>query len=80
MPKVYLSENERVSARIAAWVYGQLKINGMSQKDLAAECGISQPAISKKLKTHSFDVTDFACFVRVFEPEQEEVMRLLNGR
>lgn len=79
MPKVYLSENERLNARIAAWVYGQLKINGMSQRDLGVECGISQAAVSKKLITHSFDVTDFACFVRVFKPEQEEVMRLLIG-
>lgn len=78
MPKVYLSENERLNARIAAWVYGQLKLNNMSQRDLAAECGISQPAVSKKLKTHSFDVTDFACYVRIFKPDNEEVMRLLG--
>ena len=81
MPRVYLSENERINARIAAWVYGQLAINHMSQKDLAAERGVCQQAISKKLKTESFDVNDLVCFIRVFKPEAEEVMRLLgNGR
>ena len=81
MPRVYLSENERINARIAAWVYGQLAINRMSQQELANERGISQPAISKKLKTESFDVLDLACFIKVFKPEAEEVMRLLgNGR
>lgn len=79
MPKVYLSENERLNARIAAWVYGQMKVHHITQRQLADERGISQQAICQKLQKHSFDVTDFACFVRVFEPEQEEVMRLLGA-
>lgn len=81
MPRVYLSENERINARIAAWVYGQLAINRMTQSELAAERGISHQAMSKKLRVESFDVTDLVCFIRVFKPEAEEVMRLLeNGR
>lgn len=79
MPRVYLSENERMNARIAAWVYGELRINRMPQKELADELCISQPALSKKLKTESFNVTDLACFIRIFKPSAEEVMRLLGA-
>lgn len=79
MPRVYLTENERLNARIAAWVYGQLKVNRMTQSALAAERGITHQAMSKKLRIESFDVLDIACFIRVFKPEAEEVMRLLGA-
>jgi transcriptional regulator with XRE-family HTH domain len=79
MPKVYLSENERLNARIAAWVYGQMGLHKITQRKLADEMGITQQAICQKLQKQSFDVTDFACFVRIFKPESEELMRLLGA-
>lgn len=73
MPRVYLSENERLCDRLASWVYGKLKTNGLSQTDLAREMQISQQALSMKLRIHSFSFTDFLTFVRVFKPDEQEL-------
>lgn len=80
MPRVYLSENDRLCARLASWVYGEIKIQGISQSAMAAEMGISQPAFHKKLKTHSFSFTDFLTIVRMLDPDEKEIERLLGRR
>ena len=78
MPRVFLNEQEKLNSRLASWVYGEMKVQGITQRDLARERGISQPAISKKLMSKSFDFDDFTCFVRVFKPDTAEVMRLIG--
>lgn len=78
MPKVYLSEQQKLNNRLASWVYGELKIQGKTQKDLADEMGITQPAVSYKLRTKCFTFEDICCFVRMFQPDKDEVTRLLG--
>lgn len=80
MPRVYLSENERLSAQLSSWVYGEMKCRGISQKQMADEMGICQQALSRKLKSHSISFTDFLVFVKVLEPDEREIARLLNRR
>lgn len=79
MPKVYLSEEQKLSERLTRWIYGEMRLKNMSQYKLADELGISQPALSKKLRSRSFSYKDFIVFVRVFKPDAEEVMRLLGA-
>lgn len=78
MPKVYLSENQRLSERLSAWVYGQMKVKKIPQRIMAEELEISQPAFAQKLKNRSFSYTDFLTFVRVLEPDTAEIERLLG--
>lgn len=78
MPKVYLSENERLSERLSAWVYGQMKIKKIPQRIMAEEMEISQPALAQKLKNRSFSYSDFLTIVRVLEPETADIERLLG--
>ena len=80
MPKIYLSENERLSARLARWIYGEMKAQGISQKVMADELEISQQAFSRKLKTNSFSFTDFLGIVRVLDPDEKELARLVGRR
>ena len=80
MPKVYLSENERLSAQLSSWVYGEMKVRGVSQKKMADEMGICQQALSRKLKSHSISFTDLLTFVRVLEPDDREIARLLGRK
>ena len=77
MPRVYLSDKERICAKLARYVYGELKIRRMSQSDLAAKMGISHQALSQKLRRESFDYTDFCFFVKEFEPSQKELLDLV---
>ena len=78
MPKVYLSENQRMSERLTAWVYGQLKVQRISQRVMAEEMEITQQAFSQKLKHHSFSFTDFLAIVRILKPDAQELDRLLG--
>lgn len=79
MPKVYITNNEKRNARLAAWVYGQMKINKVPQRVLAEVRGVSQQAMSDKLRFHRFDFEDFACFVELFKPSDAEIKRLIMG-
>lgn len=78
MPRVYLSENEKLSERLSAWVYGQMKVKKIPQRIMAEEMEISQPALAQKLKNRSFTYSDFLTFVRVLEPDTKELDRLLG--
>lgn len=79
MPKVYVTNNERLCARLAAWVYGQMKVRRITQQDIADIRGVSRQAISKKLISQSFDFEDFVTFVELFEPDDAELRRLIRG-
>lgn len=78
MPKVYLSENERLSRRLSSWVYGEMKCRGISQRTMAAEMGISQQGLSQKLQSNQYSFADFLSFVRVLEPDVRELNRLVG--
>lgn len=79
MPKVYITEEQRASARLAEWVYGQMKMQRITQKQVAKERGMSQQAIYNKLQRRSFDFEDLICFVKVFKPDDKDLIRLVKG-
>ena len=78
MPRVYLSEKERISARLARWIYGEMKIRRISQQSLAEKMGITQQTLSYKLREKKFSYTDFVFFVKEFEPTQTELLELIG--
>ena len=80
MPKVYLTEYQRIWYRLSAWVYGQMKFKKITQKTIAEKRGVTQEAISRKLCLHRFSFEDVICFVEVFEPEDDEIIRLVRGK
>lgn len=79
MPKVFLNEEKRMSERLASWVYGQMKLQGVTQKELAGEMDITQPALSYKLRTRQFSYKDFLVFIKVFQPEPSELAWLVGN-
>ena len=78
MPKVYLTEADRLREKLAAYVYGQMKVHRVSQRTLAKKRGISHQALSQKLLRRSFDYEDFVFFVQEFEPSQKELLELVG--
>ena len=79
MPRVYITTNERLCEKLAEWVYGRMKVSHVTQKMLASKRGVSQQAISNKLKYRKFDFEDFVTFVELFNPDDEEIRRLVRG-
>lgn len=78
MPKVFLSEKDRLSNRLASWVYGQMKVKHISQRQLAEELQITQPALSYKLKAQQFSFSDFVTIVSVLDPDPGELAWLVG--
>ena len=78
MPKTYLTKQEQLNVRLSRWVYGELKVRQMSQAQLAREMQISQQALSMKLRIARFTFDDLCTFVRVFEPNNDDLERLLG--
>lgn len=79
MPKIYITEEQRASARLAEWAYGQMKMQKISQKKVAEERGLTQQAIYNKLQRRSFDYGDFLCFVKMFQPDDKTLLRVIRG-
>ena len=78
MPKVYLSENQRLNARLSSWLYGEMKIKHITQKEMAYELGISQPALAQKIRNNKYSFEDFLTFVRVLKPDTKDLERLVG--
>lgn len=78
MPKVYLTEVDRLCVRLAKWVYGEMKSLNLSQKILADKMGISRQALGKKLKKAKFTYEDFVFFVNEFEPDTKTLLHIVG--
>ena len=78
MPKVYLTEKDRLCARLSKWVYGEMKFRRLSQTAVADKMGISHQALSKKLKNANFNYSDFIFFVQEFQPSNKELMEIIG--
>ena len=78
MPKVYLSEKDRLCSKLSRYVYGEMRIRRLTQREVADKMNISQQSLSRKLKEESFDFSDFLFFVKEFEPSQKELLDLVG--
>lgn len=80
MPKVFLSENERLRERFTAWIYGQMKVKGLNQTQLAEKMGLSQQRLNYKLRKRTFTYSDFLNLIDILNPESSEVLWLIGGK
>lgn len=78
MPMVYLTLEDRLDSRLATYVYGELKVRRIPQEKLAREMGISQSALSQKLRKKKFSFNDFIRIVHFFNPDEKELDRLVG--
>ena len=78
MPRVYLNELDRLCHRLASYVQGEKRRLNLSDTDLANKRGISQPAMSRKLRLESFDYKDFVFFVQEFRPDNDTLRYIIG--
>lgn len=78
MPKVYLTEKDRLCARLSKWVYGEMRIRRLSQTAVAEKMGITHQALSRKLRNSSFSYSDFIFFVKEFQPTNKELLEIIG--
>ena len=79
MPKVFLSEEDRICHRMVSWAQGEKKRNSVTDADLAEKNGISRQAWSRKFRLETLDFKDFVFLVQTFKPD-DETLRYIVGR
>ena len=79
MPKTYLTREMRLREKLTTWIYGQMKVNKMSQQQVAKSLGLSQAGLSLKLKKQSLTFDDFIFFLNLFKPDTDEIMDLVGA-
>lgn len=80
MPRVYLTKQEQMNNRLVAMIYGTMKVKRISQKKMADEMGISQPAFGKKLKKAQFTFADLVTVFKVLETPDNEILSVFRER
>lgn len=76
MPKVYATKVDRLKARMAAYVFSELKVRGIKQQELAKYMGITQQALSQKIAKQHFKFEDYVQIVNFFDADDHELRRL----
>ena len=79
MPKTYLTREMRLRENLAIWIYGQMKVNHLSQRKVAGDLGLTQQGLCLKLKKQSFSFDDFVFFMKLFQPDEETLKKLVGA-
>ena len=78
MPKVYITKQEKLNNDLSAWIYGQAKVRGVTQKQLADAIGIKQPSLNYKLRHSNFTFQDLTAVFAILEPDGDTLMKLMG--
>lgn len=79
MPKTYITKQEKLNRNLSAWIYGQMKVNRVTQQQIADAIGIKQPSLNYKLKNGNFTFQDLTSVFAILEPDGETLLRLMGG-
>lgn len=80
MPKVYITKEDKLNSRLAALLFGTMKVKRKTQTEMGDVLGISQQAFGKKLKKSQFT---FLELVKVFDEldlPDEDIIRVMKAR
>lgn len=77
MPRVRLSRIQNKPKDFCRWLAGEMQVKQIRQQDIAEWLGVSQMAISKKLKNYSFTYTDMLTIFDELKTEKEEQIKIL---
>ena len=80
MPRVYITNEDKLNNKLVALIYGSMKVKRMTQSKMADELGISQPAFGKKLRNKQFTFTDLVTIFRVLEIPDDEILSVMRER
>ena len=78
MPKTYITKQEKMNDDLSTWLIGSMKVQRVKQGDVAKVLGISQQALSFKLKQKSFKYEDLVGMFGLLQPDAETLMKLMG--
>jgi len=78
MARSYLTFQAQKEAELATLIYGLMKVNGVSQRRLASELGISQPAVCTKLREKRFTYDDLVTIFDLCGFSNEQILKVMK--
>lgn len=78
MPKVFLSQQDKLNDRFTVWLIGKMKSQGITQSKLACQVSMSQQMFSYKLKNKNFLYSEAVGIINFIQPDIEEISYLLG--
>ena len=80
MPKVYLTKQDKLNNELVTLIYGSMKVQHISQKQMADKLFISQPAFGKKLKRKQFTFSDLVVIFDELGFTDEQILSVMRER
>ena len=80
MPRVYITKQQQMNNRLVSLIYGTMKVQHVTQRQMADKLGISQQAYAKKLKNSQFTFVDLVTIFEVLDMQDEEILSVMRER
>jgi len=78
VPRVSINKKDYIVKDFRRWLIGEIKVQGYKQSEVAEWLGISQQAVSAKLKSGSFSLKELLILFEKLNTEQETIGKLLK--
>lgn len=85
MPRVAIKKKDYKIRDLKAWIYGQMHTQGLKQEDIAQKLGITQQALSNRLKpggrsreSDPFSYGDLLTLFELFGATDEDKLNLMK--
>lgn len=72
MPKVFITEEQRQLNKIYRYILGEISMQGIKQKDIAEELGITRQAVSYMFKQKSMSLEAFVKIMNLLGKDAAE--------
>lgn len=79
MPKVYLTKEKRLSERLVSWIYGEMKVQHVTQTQISEAIGIKQSSLNYKLKHGNFSFQDLTIVFGMLKPDTKKLLELTGA-
>lgn len=81
MPKVYLTESERVNARFKRWYYISKHDHGITDQDVGRKLGKSHQAISRKMGSNAsgrITLEEMSVIFHFMQASNEDILKIFG--
>ena len=80
MPKAYITKQQQMNNRLVSLIYGTMKVQHVTQRQMADKLGISQQAYAKKLKNSQFTFVDLVTIFEELNMQDEEILSVMREK
>lgn len=78
MPKTYISKQDKLNNDLMVWLTGEMKVKHIRQAEVASALGITQQALSNKIRSTTFRYEEIVALFDMLQPDADTVIRLMG--